>query len=292
MFDLHIHTNYSDGVCSVEQVLKMAEEKKLNTISITDHNTTIAYVDLEIEKIRKIFTGKIIYGIEMITSFKGSIIEILGYGFDNFELIDKFFEDFYNNLEKNQIYKEVRLNLLKKIDNLNLKYDPIFKTEYNTILRYETMLYDSLLKCNEDLKDILKEEYTPTSKEFFRKIITNPNSKFYCDFSSLSPKLTDVLNLIKKNNGYTFLAHPYVYKKENLKEFLTDLYKEYKIDGIETYYYNLSKEETEFIKQFAKENKLLVSGGSDFHGEELRPNKIGDVKIEQLEFLQIMKKTI
>ena len=37
MIDLHMHTIYSDGSKTVEEVLKMCEEKKLEYISITDH---------------------------------------------------------------------------------------------------------------------------------------------------------------------------------------------------------------------------------------------------------------
>lgn len=38
MIDLHIHSNYSDGYYTVQEILKMAEEKNINTISFCDHN--------------------------------------------------------------------------------------------------------------------------------------------------------------------------------------------------------------------------------------------------------------
>ena len=50
MVDMHIHTLYSDGDKTVEEVLKMCEEKKLEYISITDHNTTKQYGDEALEK--------------------------------------------------------------------------------------------------------------------------------------------------------------------------------------------------------------------------------------------------
>ena len=45
MVDVHMHTLYSDGDKTVEEVLKICEEKKLEYISITDHNTTKQYED-------------------------------------------------------------------------------------------------------------------------------------------------------------------------------------------------------------------------------------------------------
>ena len=46
MIDLHIHTTYSDGNTTVENVLKKCQEKQLEYISITDHNTCKAYKDI------------------------------------------------------------------------------------------------------------------------------------------------------------------------------------------------------------------------------------------------------
>ena len=57
MIDLHIHSVYSDGSKTVEKILKMCEEKKLEYISITDHNTAKQYEN-EALKNNKIFSGK------------------------------------------------------------------------------------------------------------------------------------------------------------------------------------------------------------------------------------------
>ena len=51
MVDMHMHTLYSDGDKTVEEVLRMCEERKLEYISITDHNTTKQYGDEALEKI-------------------------------------------------------------------------------------------------------------------------------------------------------------------------------------------------------------------------------------------------
>ena len=50
MIDLHMHTIYSDGSKSVEELLKMCEEKKLEYISITDHDTCKQYNDEEVKR--------------------------------------------------------------------------------------------------------------------------------------------------------------------------------------------------------------------------------------------------
>lgn len=61
MIDLHMHTKYSDGSDSLCELLTRVENKKLNTISITDHNTALAYE--EMEKINQVLMSEV--GLEI-----------------------------------------------------------------------------------------------------------------------------------------------------------------------------------------------------------------------------------
>ena len=58
MFDLHLHTKYSDGTDGLIDFLKKAEENKLEIISITDHNTVKAYFELEKINVKDYFARK------------------------------------------------------------------------------------------------------------------------------------------------------------------------------------------------------------------------------------------
>ena len=81
MIDLHMHTIYSDGDKTAYEVLKMCEERRLEYISITDHDTCWQYED-EALKNNKIFSGKIIKGAELHAVFQNRSIEILAYNID------------------------------------------------------------------------------------------------------------------------------------------------------------------------------------------------------------------
>lgn len=94
MVDMHMHTLYSDGDKTVEEVLKICEEKRLEYISITDHNTTKQYQDEALQK--NIFTGKIIKGAEMNATFNNKKIEFLAYNIKNLELINKWSNKFFS----------------------------------------------------------------------------------------------------------------------------------------------------------------------------------------------------
>ena len=82
MKDLHLHTNHSDGRISVKDLLTRAENAKLKTISITDHNNVGAYKELANPDVRSLFSGKIIPGIELEFGYNGVKSELLGYDFD------------------------------------------------------------------------------------------------------------------------------------------------------------------------------------------------------------------
>ena len=64
MIDLHLHTTYSDGTKTVKEILKQAEELKLDYISITDHDKCSAYDELKNIDIDRYYSGKIIKGIK------------------------------------------------------------------------------------------------------------------------------------------------------------------------------------------------------------------------------------
>lgn len=93
MIYIHIHSKYSDGDKTVEDILKMCEERKLEYISITDHNTCKQYEDDVFNK--NIFTGKIIKGVEMDATFNNKRIEILGYNIKYPKIIEDWSQKFF-----------------------------------------------------------------------------------------------------------------------------------------------------------------------------------------------------
>jgi predicted metal-dependent phosphoesterase TrpH len=93
--NLHIHTNFSDGKLSPQEIIKLAEKKGLKYISITDHNTLDAYkrvaADLSVIPKEKDDNLQVITGIEFDCWYKSNFMHILGYGIDlNNEKLNSF----------------------------------------------------------------------------------------------------------------------------------------------------------------------------------------------------------
>lgn len=153
MVDLHMHTIYSDGDKTVAEILKMCEEKKLEYISITDHNTCKQYNDKAMQE--NIYSGKIIKGTEQNAVFQNRNIEILGYHV-NADIINQWCEKYYseNKLREQQIICYRRL--LNICDKHGLIYDESKIRKPNKASEYvEPLIYKELLNHEENYYSII-----------------------------------------------------------------------------------------------------------------------------------------
>ena len=142
---MHMHSKYSDGDKTIEEILKMCEEKQLKYISITDHNTCKQYEDDSLKN-NQIFTGKIIKGVEISTMFQNKSIEVLAYNIIEIKLIENWLQKFfsYETLKKKQ--EDSKRKLLEICDKKALIYDEtkikkdIELTDYITIYMYYELI--------------------------------------------------------------------------------------------------------------------------------------------------------
>lgn len=271
MIDIHIHTIYSDGSKTVEEILKMCEQRKLEYISITDHNHCGAYYD-ETLKNNKIFKGKIIKGCELNAEFQSRSIEILGYNI-NPDVIMSWKEKYYSLEIARKNTKEIYDRFLKILDKKGIVYNEkdIRPQKYEEEL-IERPIWEEVVKHPEN-KEIIGEEYFDTTllKVFFRKEVTNPNSEYFLNRASTFPNAKEVVDIIHKSGGKAFLAHPFEYKFENTIKLIDDLIVETPLDGIECFHPSASEEEMKLLVDYARKNNLFISGGSDYHGK-LKPD--------------------
>lgn len=264
MIDLHIHTNHSDGMLSVEEILKRAREQKIGVISFCDHNVLGAYEELEMINKKEKEGIRVIPGIEFDFVFEKKRLHILGYEF-NWKKMNS--SSLINRKTKDEIIEEERKNLkfLKKVCKAQgIKIDDDLDiTETNqkasTVIKYNMMKFE---ENNEILDEMLGKD---REKSFARGYVQNPNSPFFIDETIGLPTANDVANVIHTNGGKVFLAHPYDYKNINGEELISKIYNLGILDGIECIHTRHSKEQVLYIKKFCKEHDLLVSGGSDFH---------------------------
>ena len=267
MINLHTHTNKSlDGVLDVNEVLNICEENDISYVSITDHDTCDAYKDIKTNN----FTGTLISGIEADALIGKETYDILCYGFD-LENVSKWAKEQYTTIEERQTKI---FNILKQIcEKQNISLDE--STPYNPKEEYA---HGAIFRM---LDDDFKEKYNLTRiGDLYRESTINEDFPLYMDMSIVWPTIEEIKNVIHENGGLIFLAHPFKYGNKEVNELLNQALPY--IDGIEVYN-NTSKEETEFLYNFAKENNLLVSCGSDFHGNDYYKEIKVNIKAETQE---------
>lgn len=270
MKDLHIHTIYSDGEHSPNEIIEYCINNNIDTISFTDHDNISSYNNIDLKYIND-NRIKIVPGIEMTAKVDVGQMHILGYYID------------IKNEELNDIIKELNIRSLYHVIGILNE----IKNDYNITFDREDL--KSLFNKNSNLgrpdiaKLCIKYGYSKTVKEAFDKYLINAYEKIR-NKNTKGLYYEECFKYIKNANGLVGLAHPKTLKLNDNELF--NLLKEMKtkgLDFIECYHSTFTKEETEKYIKMAKKLNLLISGGSDYHGEIIKPDiKIGTGKNENL----------
>ena len=271
---MHIHTVYSDGEYEPSEVIKKAIDKGIKTLAITDHDTLDGIKSVNKDD----YNINIINGIELSAKVNKGRMHILGYDLDinNKQLNDKMIE-----LRNNSYYSIIAL-----LTQLKLDYGIIFN--YNDIQD----IFNSLGNVGRPHLALLliKYGYVKTVDEAFRKYLNSAYKKTRT--SNKGVNYEECICLIKEANGISILAHPNQLHMDDM-----ELEKTLKklidcgLDGIEVYHSGHSKVEIEKYLLFAHKYHLLISGGSDYHGENVKPDiELGCNKIKELSLVNYINK--
>ena len=274
--DLHIHSQYSDGTLSPEEIIEKSKAQDISLISICDHNLIDAYNELEV-----LCTAndiKFINGVEIHAVMDDMEYHILAYDFD------------MQNKELSKLLKynrNVLLNYGKKV---------ITKTSEN----YPNISVEELSKYERNRKnggweslDYLKSKNIIEGLPDYLNLLREYKLPFDTDF--LSPE--EVIGIIHAAGGYAVLAHLGDTLGQNLEVCEDNAVKflSMGIDGFECYYPSHTEEITEFLAQLCREHDLMITAGSDEHGgfnnfEGGSKFYIGAVKIkaEQLDLKRLI----
>jgi PHP C-terminal domain protein len=269
MIDLHTHTNYSDGTWNLKKLLEEAEKANIEVLSITDHNTVNGYKELEKINVKEIFKGNIMTGVEFSTVFDGVMFHLLAYDFE-LKKLNKFIFDNYENKKLN-LKKEFNY-MIESCKKNNIKIGTL---EYEEHKGWPIDIIFPEIKKYEENKKYFKNEEWENIDVFYNSCVTNKKFPVFVDFSIHYPNANIVADAVRNADGKLFVAHVFKYHLEDSISFLDILKQNYIIDGVEVYHSSFSEEQIEILEKYCKKNNLLMSGGSDCHGEKKQNRKIG-----------------
>ncbi|MBP3920601.1 MAG: PHP domain-containing protein [Bacilli bacterium] len=264
MIDMHIHTINSDGENTVSEIIKLLKNNNINIFSITDHDNIDSC--LQIENIQLPSDMIFMSGVEFSAKLNNYKCHILGYNID------------YNKqciINECKTIKERRTKKIHAIiNNLYNNFGiNITKEEKNKILNKQGVLGRT------DLYKILLNKIHTSKTEIYDKYLTVPDG---FDHRSSAKHIVDIIH---NSNGKAILAHP--------KEIETDynicfeqiikLFLNIGIDGIETFNSIHELNDVKRYLELAKKYNLLTTGGSDYHGTNIRPEvKIGHTTTKKI----------
>lgn len=251
--DLHVHTNYSDGFDSIEQVIKKAKENDVGVLSLTEHYNVSSY------KIACELAGddiEIIPGIEIgadmskYSNDKKHVCHILGYYIskDICKLLDFYELDRYDcvvNTIKFLNSHGIDIELKDVIENARDK---------KSIGRFDIAL------------TLKKLKYTKTASEAYGKYLD------HCYVQRKKLKPVELVKEIQKYGGVAVLAHPKSLRlKTELEEQFIDELVKAGLAGIEVYNPNNGEQKRKQLLQYCEKYDLVATVGSDYHGGKRKP---------------------
>ena len=249
MIDLHTHSNFSDGTDSPSDLINKALAAGVTTIALTDHDSVAGINDAHMALRPGL---SLVPGAEISCQTDDGIsVHMLGLLFDLNNL------DLTATMEKTRENRHGRMQrIIERINEagIDISMQDVLAELSDGATLGRPHLADALIK-----KGVVKNR-----DEAFSEMLHN-KSKFYV--AHYSPKPVEAIKLIKAAGGVAIIAHPMASHRGRTISIETfgDLI-EAGLDGIEVDHRDHSPVEKSALINLARENNLIMTGASDYHG--------------------------
>jgi len=257
MIDLHLHSTFSDGSLSPEQLAREAKKAGLTAAALTDHDS-VSGVALFLEACRQ-EQVRGISGVEISVDYPHGTIHILGY------FIDHESKPLLVHVSKLKAERTARnKKILKKINNLGM---PL------TFAEVAAFAGEGNVGRLHFAQALVARGYVHTNQEAFDRYLARGKAG-YAERQRLTPR--GGVEMIINAGGLAVLAHPFTIElqPDALAKLVGELVNA-GLQGIEVYY---PQHNPNLVKKYlvlAQRFNLVATGGTDFHGQAMPDIKIG-----------------
>jgi predicted metal-dependent phosphoesterase TrpH len=254
--DLHLHTHFSDGTYSPEELAAHAVRYRLRAVALTDHDTVegCARMAVACQQLGLEF----IPAAELTTELEGQELHILGY-----------FLDPENSLLLEQLarFQEVRRQRIHEmVGRLNSMKIPLQVEAVMTLANCRAPGRPHIARA------LVQGGWCSSLDEAFERFLKKGKPAWAPKFKISAP---DAIGLIHQAGGLAALAHPGINHSDELIPELAAA----GMDGLECFHSKHSTSNTQRYLEIAEQNQLLVTGGSDCHGMSKGEPLIGSIRI-------------
>ncbi len=275
--DLHVHSSASDGSFSPAQLLEQALALELSAIAITDHDTVAGAAEALAHGVPPGL--EFLTGVEISAAYppafqQGGSLHILGYGI----------RTDHGGLNA----------LFQKQQNARADRNPLIIEKLNALGIYVS-LDDIAADCGKPAvarphiaEYLVKTGHAADMDDAFDRWLGKGQPAYVDKFRVAAQ---DAIALIQDAGGLAVMAHPGVSAPDDTLEELVTTLTTMGLSGIEVYYPGQAEARTESLEKLARRHGLLMTGGSDFHGDinpEIQMGSgLGDLEIPYAVFAQL-----
>lgn len=254
--DLHLHSTASDGTLSPGALVRRAAEEGFTTLALTDHDTVAGIA--EAQAAAREAGIRLIPGVELSCGAQKEI-HILGYG------IDPQDEPLLAFSRHRREEREARAQ--KMVERLAQAGMPIPLSRVHELAR-------GVVARPHVARALVEAGYASSVSDAFDRFLV-PGKCGYVPREDV--RVAQAVALIHGAGGIAVLAHPMQLKLGDMA--IDALVREWKgqgLDGLEVYHPSAQNNHAAMLLHLARREGLLVTGGSDFHGEAVRESRIGE----------------
>jgi predicted metal-dependent phosphoesterase TrpH len=267
VIDLHLHTTASDGRLAPAELVERVAAAGITTMSVTDHDTVAGLGP--VRRVAAEYGIELVDGIEITAVQDGRDVHMLGYFFDP---SDRALAEFLAAQRSN------RIDRVREIGSrLAALGAPI---SVDALLARAARRPGASVGRPAIAHALFKAGHVGSMQEAFDRFLAAGQAAFVPRTGSAPDEVIDVIH---RAGGLVSMAHPGVTRQPQLMAALVDR----GLDAIEVYHSDHPPEVRQELAAFAAEHGLLVTGGSDFHGEDGRSRPLGGVTLPEAEFARL-----
>lgn len=259
--DLHTHSTASDGQYTPSELVRLAKNRGLEALALTDHDTVDGLEEAVQEGAR--LGVRVIRGIEL-SAKEYPTFHILGYAFDPEA---PALPALCRELKEGRDERGSRIICFLKQQGVDISLDEV-----------EELAGGNILGRPHFAQVLTRRGYVASNREAFDRYLDT--EAFHRQAERPKPPARTCVETIRAAGGRVSLAHPYQIGVDDgtLEAVIREL-AGWGLDAVECFYPKHTPEQQAFYLRLAEKYGLYVTGGSDFHGERVKP----DVKLTGFE---------
>jgi 3',5'-nucleoside bisphosphate phosphatase len=267
VIDLHLHTTASDGRLSPTALVERVAGAGIAVMSVTDHDTVAGLAEA-----RAAAEGRqlqFVDGIEITAVHEGRDIHILGYFID---VAGSGLASFLRAQRSQRVERVFEIGERLAALGVTIDIDELVETAAD---RPGTSVGRPTIA-----RALVAAGHVASSQEAFDRYLASGKPAFV---PRRGPSPRDVVEVIHLAGGIASMAHPGLTNQPALLESLVGG----GLDGIEVYHSDHPPVIRSELAIFAARHRLLVTGGSDFHGDDGRDRPLGGVTLPSADFVRL-----